>query len=88
MDQIIVMKDGKFSEIGTYTQLLEAGGDFADFLIEQLQQEMTSHENKGDSDLSESELEALKQSLEETLGTKGSVDIQNGICLCKLLNIP
>ena len=29
MDQIVVMKDGKFSEIGTYRQLLENGGDFA-----------------------------------------------------------
>ena len=44
---------------------------FADFLIEQLEQEITSHENKEDSDLSESELEALKETLEETLGAQG-----------------
>ena len=44
---------------------------FADFLIEQLEQEITSHENKEDSDLSESELEALKETLEETLGVHG-----------------
>ena len=33
MDQIVVMKDGKFSEIGTYQQLLENGGDFAGRIV-------------------------------------------------------
>ena len=33
MDQIVVMKDGKFSEIGTYRQLLENGGDFAGRIV-------------------------------------------------------
>ena len=37
VDQIIVMKDGRISEIGTYEQLLASKGAFADFLIEQLQ---------------------------------------------------
>ena len=55
---------------------MEAGGDFADFLIEQLHEEMskvghnTDSDRQPDSDMSESELEALKQSLEETLGTR------------------
>ena len=31
------MKDGRISEIGTYEQLLASKGAFADFLIEQLQ---------------------------------------------------
>ena len=63
MDHIIVMKDGKFSEVGTYDELLQSGGDFADFLIEQLQNEMDNEDIE-----SESDLEALKHQLEETLG--------------------
>ena len=39
MDQIVVLKDGKISEIGTYEQLISSRGAFADFLIEQLQKE-------------------------------------------------
>ena len=34
VDMIIVMKDGKVSESGTYHELLAQKGDFADFLIE------------------------------------------------------
>ena len=37
MDQILVLKDGKISEIGTYEQLMHNRGAFAEFLIEQLQ---------------------------------------------------
>ena len=37
MDQIVVMKDGKISEIGTYDELMNNRGAFAEFLIEQLQ---------------------------------------------------
>ena len=32
VDVIIVLKDGKISEIGGYQALLEQNGDFADFL--------------------------------------------------------
>ena len=32
MDTIVVMKDGAISEIGTYGELTEALGDFAQFL--------------------------------------------------------
>ena len=39
MDQIVVLKDGKISEIGNYEQLISSRGAFADFLIEQLQKE-------------------------------------------------
>ena len=38
-DRIIVMKDGKISETGTYTELLDKKGDFADFLIQYLSEE-------------------------------------------------
>ena len=45
MDNIIVMKDGSISEIGTYQELLNNKGEFADFLIEQLQ---NSEEESGE----------------------------------------
>ena len=38
-DKIIVMKEGKISETGTYTELLEKKGDFADFLIQYFSEE-------------------------------------------------
>ena len=40
-DKIIVMKDGKISETGTYTELLDKKGDFANFLIQYLSEEGT-----------------------------------------------
>ena len=42
MDKIIVMKDGEISEQGTYHELLKAGGQFADFLVEYLAEEAES----------------------------------------------
>jgi len=39
MDKIVVMKDGRISEQGTYHQLLKAGGEFAEFLVEYLAEE-------------------------------------------------
>ncbi len=39
MDQIVVMKDGKISEVGTYEELMRSRGAFAEFLLEQLQQQ-------------------------------------------------
>ena len=72
MDQIVVLKDGKISESGTYQQLISSRGAFADFLIEQLQKE---EENINDDDkeatsMSESEMESIKHQLEETLGKR------------------
>ena len=72
MDQIVVLKEGKISEMGNYEQLISNKGAFADFLIEQLQNE----EGRGDMDdddkettsMSESEMETIKQQLEESLG--------------------
>jgi hypothetical protein len=39
MDKIVVMKDGRISEQGTYHQLLKAGREFAEFLVEYLAEE-------------------------------------------------
>ena len=64
MDNIIVMKDGSISEIGTYQELLNNKGEFADFLIEQLQNsEEESEEGK------ENENEELWKTLETSIGT-------------------
>ena len=47
MDNIIVMKNGSISEIGSYEELLKNKGDFAEFLIEQLEiQSVTQEDNK------------------------------------------
>lgn len=40
VDHIIVLKDGKISEFGTYKELLEKKGAFAEFLIQYLQNDV------------------------------------------------
>ena len=69
VDQIVVMIDGKISEMGTYEELLANKGAFADFLIEQLQEDSSDSENEN-SVLSEAEKDDLKAKLEESLGKK------------------
>lgn len=59
-DHIIVLKNGKVSEQGSYQELVERKGDFADFLLEY----MTEMED--DVDLED--LEDIKHNLEEALG--------------------
>ena len=64
MDRIFVMKDGRISEQGTYSELLSEQGEFADFLVQYLTEE-------GEKELdpaTESELEDLKSELEKALG--------------------
>ena len=56
MDNIIVLKDGVISESGTYTELLENRGAFAEFLVQYLSEE--------DSD----ETTNIKMALEEKIG--------------------
>ena len=53
VDRIVVLKDGLISEMGSYKELLKDGKDFADFLIEYIQDE------EGKTLVGE-ELEALK----------------------------
>ena len=45
VDQIVVMKDGRISESGTYEELLANKGAFSDFLIEQLKDQDINDEN-------------------------------------------
>ena len=59
------MKDGRISEIGTYEQLLANKGAFADFLIEQIQEQASKEDS-----LSEAEIEDLKSQLEVSLGKR------------------
>ena len=76
VDQIVVMKDGRISEFGTYEQLLANKGAFADFLIEQIQEQASKEDS-----LSEAEIEDLKSQLEVSLGKrdlkKKLSDVQN-----------
>jgi ATP-binding cassette subfamily C (CFTR/MRP) protein 1 len=37
VDRIVVMKEGRITEMGTYRQLLDQGREFADFLIQYIQ---------------------------------------------------
>ena len=66
VDRIVVLKDGLISEMGSYKELLKDGKDFADFLIEYIQDE----EGKT---LEGEELEALKAvkgDLENVMGSE------------------
>ncbi|XP_023935367.1 multidrug resistance-associated protein 1 isoform X2 [Bicyclus anynana] len=60
-DHILVLRDGEVSEAGTYQQLLEKKGAFAEFLLHHLSDaERTSPE----------ELDEIKQDLESKLGSE------------------
>lgn len=66
VDKIFVMKDGKVTEEGTYRQLLDQKGEFADFLVQYL----SNQDDPAPDPETESELEGLKEELEATLGKK------------------
>ncbi|KAH9499738.1 Canalicular multispecific organic anion transporter 1 [Bulinus truncatus] len=59
VDSIIVMTNGTISEMGTYEQLLEKNGAFAQFLKEYIQKDMNS-----DTEMNtDPEIEAMKRSV-------------------------
>ncbi|KAL0104452.1 hypothetical protein PUN28_017289 [Cardiocondyla obscurior] len=64
VDNIIVLKDGEITESGTYKQLLEKKGAFAEFLVQHLQEVGNLHVDEG----SEDDLREIKQQLESTIG--------------------
>ena len=78
MDEIVVMKDGKISEVGTYSDLMASRGAFSEFLLDQLNQSSEAgggggngggHETAAAADSSsDAEREELRTSLEGTLG--------------------
>ncbi|XP_063974580.1 multidrug resistance-associated protein 1 isoform X9 [Diachasmimorpha longicaudata] len=63
VDNIVVLKDGEITESGTYKQLMEKRGAFADFLIQHLQ-EVRAQDDE------ETDLTEIKQQLESTIGTE------------------
>ncbi|KAJ8730882.1 hypothetical protein PYW08_002295 [Mythimna loreyi] len=66
-DLVVVLRDGEVSEAGTYQQLLEKKGAFAEFLLHHLSDaERTSPE----------ELDEIKQDLESKLGTEFQSKLQ------------
>jgi len=65
VDNIIVMKDGRITENGSYRELLDKKGEFADFLVQYLTEKKESPELDPQT---ESELDDLQRELEQTLG--------------------
>ncbi|XP_043270601.1 multidrug resistance-associated protein 1 isoform X1 [Venturia canescens] len=65
VDNIVVLKDGEITDLGTYKQLLDKRGAFADFLIQHLQEVG----NLKPDEESEGDLSIIKQQLESTMGT-------------------
>ena len=63
-DKIIVMKDGKISETGTYKELLSKKGDFADFLIQHFSQAQDTEVEGLDEELADE----IRKDLEITIG--------------------
>ncbi|XP_033224446.1 multidrug resistance-associated protein 1 isoform X4 [Belonocnema kinseyi] len=62
VDNIVVLKDGEISEIGTFKELLAKRGAFAEFLVQHLQEVKPE-------DVSEGELDEITQSLQTTIGS-------------------
>ena len=65
VDKIIVMNEGRITEMGTYSQLLNKKGDFADFLVQFL-----SNNEKIEDPETDAEVNAIKSNLENTIGKK------------------
>ena len=65
VDEIIVMKNGSISEFGTYRELLERKGNFAEFLIQYL--ENTNEVIEEDLELYGEIVSKIKPELERTL---------------------
>ncbi|XP_049833464.1 multidrug resistance-associated protein 1-like [Schistocerca gregaria] len=61
VDLIVVLKDGEVTETGSYKELLEKKGAFAEFLVQHLQEADTEGGDNG-------ELEEIKQQLETAIG--------------------
>ena len=66
MDKIVVLKDGRISEVGTYKELLDQGKDFASFLIQHIQEEEDELLAGGDTE----GLELVKADLVSKMGEK------------------
>ena len=74
VDRIVVVKDGRITEQGTYKELLKKGGEFTDYLLEHVQANVGRRGSAGGFGDSESELEELKAELETALGRKAPLE--------------
>ena len=72
VDQIVVMKDGSISEFGTYRELLERKGNFADFLIQYLENSNEVIEEE-DMEVFQEIVNKIKPELERTLSFNKSI---------------
>ena len=72
VDMIIVMKDGKVSECGSYQELMDKKGAFSEFLIEYLAEEAPDDEE--DAELVEIK-EKMRPALERHLSRVSQVDL-------------
>jgi ATP-binding cassette subfamily C (CFTR/MRP) protein 1 len=70
MDQIVVMKEGTVTEVGSYQKLLNQKGEFADFLVQYLADQMEDNSTHvgAPSSLQNPELKDLVSNLEDSLG--------------------
>ena len=75
VDRIVVVKDGRITEQGTYKELLKKGGEFTDYLLEHVQANVGRRGSDGGFGDSESELEELKAELATSLGRKASLGL-------------
>ncbi|XP_014612654.1 PREDICTED: multidrug resistance-associated protein 1 isoform X2 [Polistes canadensis] len=66
VDNIFVLKDGEITESGTYKQLMDKRGAFAEFLMQHLQEVGNLHTDDG----SDADLNEIKQQLESKMGTQ------------------
>ena len=67
VDQIVVIKDGRISEIGTYHELLGNGGEFSVFLKEYGQEDKTDYEVREKGEIDSDEESSGSGASEDTL---------------------
>jgi len=78
LDQIIVMVNGRISEVGTYQELLDGKGAFADFLFSYLETE-----DEGDEPDDEgTTCRCFSQLILSVTGHSEVYDCVNPVCQC------
>ena len=70
VDVILVMKDGKISEMGSYESLIDKKGDFSDFMRDQMQKQEDIND---ESDTEHSKIIAKKKTANEYQRTMSSI---------------
>ncbi|CAG2107605.1 unnamed protein product [Medioppia subpectinata] len=78
VDEIVVIKDGSISEFGTYRELLDRRGNFADFLINYLEN-TTDIPDTEDMELIEEIADKIKPGLQRLISTQKSTISDDGL---------